>query len=99
MSKPIIGLQIYSIRDELKTKESFTAAMKKVAEAGYTTIEIAGIGADITDEEIKAICDEAGLKIISAHIAKAAFDDNFEGTVKKTKDLGCRTCCASCSSC
>ena len=88
MSTPTIALQIYSIRNELKTKESFTAAMKKLAEIGYTAIEIAGIGADLSDEEIRSICDDAGLKIISAHIVLDAFEADFDGTVKKLKTWG-----------
>ena len=88
MSKPVIGLQIYSIRDHLKTREDFISSMKKVAEIGYTQIEIAGIGADLSDEEIKTICDEAGLKIISAHLMKDLFDADFEGAVQKLKTWG-----------
>lgn len=88
MSKPIIALQIYSVRDHLKTKEDFIASMKKLAEIGYTAIELAGVGADITDEEIRKVCDECGLKIISAHIVMDAFDADFAGVVKKLKTWG-----------
>ena len=90
MTTPTIALQIYSIREELKTKESFTAAMKKLAEIGYTAIELAGVSAELTDKEIKAICKEAGLKIISAHIVMDAFDADFAGTVKKLKTWGAK---------
>jgi sugar phosphate isomerase/epimerase len=88
MSKPIVALQIYSIRDHLTTAEDFKTSMKKLAEIGYTAVEVAGISADLTDEEIRAICDENGLKIISAHIVMDAFDADFDGTVKKLKTWG-----------
>ncbi|MEE4193769.1 MAG: sugar phosphate isomerase/epimerase [Anaerolineae bacterium] len=88
MSTPTIALQIYSIREHLTTREDFIASMKKLAEIGYTAIEIAGVRAELSDEEIKAICDDVGLKIVSAHIGMDAFDADFEGTVKKLKTWG-----------
>ncbi|NSW50967.1 MAG: sugar phosphate isomerase/epimerase [Anaerolineae bacterium] len=88
MSKPIIALQIYSIREHLKTKEDFAASMKRLAEIGYTAIEIAGVPGEISPEEVRRICDECGLKIISAHIVMDAFDADFAGTVNKLKTWG-----------
>lgn len=88
MSSPTIALQIYSIRDHLTTKEDFIASMKKLADIGYTAIEIAGVRAEISDEEIKSVCDELGLQIISAHIPMDVFDADFDGAVQKLKTWG-----------
>lgn len=90
MSTPTIALQIYSIRDQLTTKKDFISSMKKLAKIGYTAIELAGVSAELTDDEIRLICDEAGLKIISAHIVMDAFDADFKGTVKKLKTWGAK---------
>ncbi|MBN2047625.1 MAG: sugar phosphate isomerase/epimerase [Anaerolineaceae bacterium] len=90
MTKPTIGLQIYSIRDQLTNKADFEAAMKKLAEIGYTTVEIAGVSPEVSDEEIRAICDANGLNILSAHIVMDAFDADYEGTVKKLKTYGAK---------
>jgi sugar phosphate isomerase/epimerase len=88
MSELMIALQMYTIREHLKTKADFIASVKKVAEIGYTAIELAGLPADLSDEEAKSICDEHGLKIISAHIVMDAFDADFEGAVTKLKTWG-----------
>jgi hypothetical protein len=44
--------------------------------------------ADLSDAEAKAICDEHGLTIISAHMVMDAFDADFEGTVNRLKTWG-----------
>ena len=38
-----IGLQMYSLREEIHDAESLLAALKKVKELGYEGVEFAGI--------------------------------------------------------
>jgi sugar phosphate isomerase/epimerase len=65
-----LGLQIYSLGRELAT--DVPGGLKKVAQYGYTTIELAGyndgkIGA-VGMPEFKKMADDAGLKIVSSHL-------------------------------
>lgn len=65
-----IGLQIYSLGDEL-TKD-VPAGMKKIKEVGYSTLELAGYNAGkisgVDMMEFKKMAEDAGLKITSSHV-------------------------------
>ena len=71
--KKSIGLQIYSLGKELT--DNVPAGMKKIAQIGYSTIELAGYGnRKMGQYEIDAyrkIVDDAGLKITSSHVNPA----------------------------
>jgi hypothetical protein len=68
--KKSIGLQIYSLGKELT--DNVPSGMKKIAEIGYSTIELAGYGNRKMGQyevgEYRKIVDEAGLKITSSHV-------------------------------
>jgi sugar phosphate isomerase/epimerase len=68
--KKKIGLQIYSLGKELV--DNVPAGMKKIAEIGYSTIELAGYGNRKMGQyevgEYRKIVDDAGLKITSSHV-------------------------------
>ena len=66
-----LGLQIYSLRNQLK--EDFEGTLKKVAEIGYKNIEAYGLGADgkylkkVAPAEYKKICNDLGMNLVSTH--------------------------------
>ena len=69
-AKKLIGLQIYSLGKELT--DNVPAGMKKIAEIGYSTIELAGYGnrkmGQYEVTEYRKIVEESGLKITSSHV-------------------------------
>ena len=101
--KKAIGLQIYSLGKELT--DDVPAGMKKIAEIGYSTIELAGYGKRKMGEyevgEYRKIVDGAGLKITSSHVNPperkytkenvAGIADFWEQTVEDHVKLGVRT--------
>lgn len=70
--KKEIALQLYSLRDDIKTDYAGTIA--KVGEMGYTAIEAAGYGDgkfyDKTPQEFKQDIEDAGMVVLSSHTAK-----------------------------
>ena len=44
MAKPIAGAQLYTVREFTKTIEGVAESLRKVAEAGYTAIQISAFG-------------------------------------------------------
>ena len=70
------GLQIYSLTVNWEDKEYLSnvpAGLKRVAQMGYSTIELAGYNADgkigeVPIAEFKKYADDAGLKIVSTHV-------------------------------
>jgi len=74
--KKNIGLQLYSIRDSIR--KDVPAAIKKVADMGYTFVEPAGYGNgkfyDMEPAAFKALCTQNGLGLISSHTGQALPD-------------------------
>lgn len=62
-----IGAQFYTVRDHCKTLEDFAESLKKVADIGYTTVQISGTCA-YEPQWLKQELDKNGLKCVLTHI-------------------------------
>lgn len=82
------GLQIYSIRDQFETPEGAREAFRYLKDLGYSYVQTAGNYPNIPTADLKAYADEAGIKIISTHLAWDKIWDNIENTFKFHTDLG-----------
>ena len=82
-----IALQLYSVRDDMAA--DFEGTLKKVKALGYDGVEFAGLFGH-SAEEVKAICAEAGVTPISAHVAPTVVLPDIEGVVKTYADIGCK---------
>ena len=76
MDKKEIGLQLYTLRDELPKNVKLT--LEKVATAGFTTVETYGFSIKeqfwgLTPAELKKILDTNGLKAVSGHYNLGSF--------------------------
>ena len=72
-----IGLQLHSVRDDLKN--DFYGTLKGVKEMGYSAVEFAGLfGND--PAEVKNMCEELGLIPLSAHVPFADLTEKTEET-------------------
>ncbi|EFM09547.1 Xylose isomerase domain protein TIM barrel [Paenibacillus curdlanolyticus YK9] len=63
--KPIIGIQMYTLRD--RAENDFIGTIREVAELGYQAIEFAGFF-NTSSSDVKKVLEETGLKAPSAHI-------------------------------
>ena len=83
MNKKEIGLQLYTLREELP--KDVKGTLEKVAKAGYTNVETYGFSTKdqfwgLTPKELKKILDDNGLKAVSGHYNLGSFlyDGNTE---------------------
>lgn len=74
ISKIPAGLQLYTVRNELR--KDFFGTLKKIADMGYKTVEFAGYYGDIPAIELKRALEHFGLKGVSSHVG-------IEGLVKQ----------------
>ncbi len=75
MKKFKVGLQLYSVRSEIE--KDLVGTLKAVKAMGYDYIESAGIGFyGLNVDEAKALLDEIGLTLISAH-STGVTDENL----------------------
>ncbi|MCY4063195.1 MAG: sugar phosphate isomerase/epimerase [Chloroflexi bacterium] len=63
-----IAAQLFTIRDFTKTRKDFVASMAKIRDIGYQAVQVSQIG-DITDADVKRICDDNGLTICNTHVS------------------------------
>ena len=81
-----IALQLYTVRNE--TARDFAGTLRKVADIGYTAVELAGHGG-LTASEARTVLDECGLRAVSAHIPVASFESRLEEALAEAVTLGC----------
>lgn len=80
-----VGLQLYSVRDEME--KDMDATLKAVKEMGYDYVEFAGYFGK-TAEEVKALLDKYGLTAISVHQATDLFEKEGKAAVDFLNTIG-----------
>lgn len=70
MSKPILGAQLYTVRDYCKTLEDTVKTLAKIKAIGYRAVQLSGVGPMNSDPEglAKAIKD-SGLDACCTHVS------------------------------
>jgi len=72
VEKKDIGIQLYSVRDDIK--KDFSGTVKALGDMGFTTVEAAGykdgMFYGMTPEKYKEAIEAAGMKVLSSHTAK-----------------------------
>ncbi len=80
-----IGLQLYSVRDDMEA--DMYGTLKKVKEIGYDYVEFAGYFGH-SAKEVKQMLDEIGLTAVSVHQAHSLFLEQGQSAVDYIKTLG-----------
>ena len=80
-----IGLQLYSVREDLA--KDYEGTLKKVAAAGYQEVEAAGFF-NHTPQQVRQAMDAAGLRCVSAHYSHNDLAIDIEKTIAFNKALG-----------
>jgi len=80
-----IGLQLYTVRDEMK--KDVAATLAHVAQIGYKEVELAGLF-DKSPADFKALLDANGLRAPSSHLPLGT-PDEWAKNLETAKTLGC----------
>jgi sugar phosphate isomerase/epimerase len=89
MSKPRVGAQLYTVRAFCKTLPDIAATLKKVADIGYTAIQISGFG-PVDPKQVAALVAETGLTVASTHTAWPRFLTDLDAVIEEHQRYGCR---------
>jgi sugar phosphate isomerase/epimerase len=84
-SPNFIGLQLYTVRDQLQT--DFEGTLAKVAQIGYKNMEFAGYY-NRTPEQVRATLDKLNLVSTSSHIGAPLMRQDAAGQIKAAKTIG-----------
>ncbi len=89
MSQSVLAAQLFTIRDFTKTRADFAQSMRKIREIGYRVAQVSAIG-DISDSDVKRICDDNGLAICNTHVALDQLQNDFSGVIAQHELWDCR---------
>ena len=84
-----VALQLYTLRDHLKTPADVSASLKKVAAIGYKSVQASGLG-PIEESELLTILDGEGLTLCATHEDSKTILERPEAVVEKLTKLNCK---------
>jgi sugar phosphate isomerase/epimerase len=84
-----VGMQLYTLRDLMKTPKEIAATLKQVKKIGYPAVQVSGIGA-IEPKELRAIADDLDLNLCCSHIGYDDLMNNLISVVEKHHIWGCK---------
>lgn len=82
-----IALQLYTLRNFLKTEADIETTLERVAKIGYRFVELAGLG-PIEPAKLRALLDKNKLTCVSMHIGAPDLEKDIEAVFAKMKILG-----------
>lgn len=85
-----IGAQLYTAWEYLKDGKQTIESFKKLAKTGYKVVQVSAMG-HLTAEEIKAACDESGIRATSAHCSFDWIEEDVDRAIEYFKTFGCDT--------
>jgi sugar phosphate isomerase/epimerase len=80
-----VGLQLYTVRDVMKT--DFEGTIAKVAATGYKEVEFAGYF-DHSPKDVRAILDKNGLAAPSCHVGYDVVEKKWPETIEAARIVG-----------
>jgi len=89
MAKPVAGAQLYTVREHTKTIQDVARTLKKVAEIGYTAIQISAFG-PVDPKEVARIVADTGLTVASTHTAWDRFRNELDAVIEQHRLWGCK---------
>jgi sugar phosphate isomerase/epimerase len=89
MAKGIIGAQLYTLRDHCKTIDDIAKTCRKVADIGYTAVQISGFG-PADPKAVAKVMQDCNLTVASTHMGWDRFLKDLDAVIEEHKLWGCK---------
>ncbi len=89
MNKMNIAAQLYTVREYTKTERDLRETLRKIKDIGYEAVQISAIG-PIAPELVKAMADEAQLRICASHTSFQRLKDDLDQVIMEHRLWNCR---------
>ncbi len=89
MLQNVVGAQLYTVREFTRTASDLAETLRKIADIGYTAIQISAIG-PIDPREVASIVQDVGLTVASTHTAWDMFRNDLERVIEIHKLWNCK---------
>jgi sugar phosphate isomerase/epimerase len=87
-SSPVIGLQLYSVKDELD--KDLPGTLRALAAMGCRTVEAANFATNLDPVQLRTALDAVGMDCLSAHVPLPFLLGDLEPLIAEMKALGVR---------
>ena len=88
MKKPVMAIQLYTLRDHIQNAADFDATLARLEKMGVRDVQISGIG-PIPAEEQKKILDAHGMKVCITHKDFAWMKNDIDDVISHHKTISC----------
>ncbi|MBE5966525.1 MAG: sugar phosphate isomerase/epimerase [Lachnospiraceae bacterium] len=89
MGKPVIAVQLYTLRDFCKTPGDLKQTLHRVKAMGYHAVQVSGI-APMDPQIVKDATEQEGLTVCATHISFDRLGSDLDGVIRQHKLWNCR---------
>jgi sugar phosphate isomerase/epimerase len=83
----VLGAQLYTVREFIQTIPDIAETLKKVADIGYTAVELAAL--PVGPKEVARLVEDAGLAVAGAHMSWDRFLNELDEVIAEHKMWHC----------
>ena len=88
MAEKVVGAQLYTVRQFTQTIQGVAQSLKKVADIGYSAVQLSGFG-PVDPKEVARIVQDNGLTVASTHVSWDRFRHDLDAVIEEHKLWGC----------
>ncbi len=85
----IVGAQLYTLRDYVKTEEGVVDTFSRLGKMGFTHVQVSGMQAPISPARLREIADDNGLEIVLTHTDPNRIKNDTLGVIRDHEIMGC----------
>jgi len=88
MLENVVVAQLYTVREFTQTLEGIKESLKKVADIGYSAVQISGFG-EMDPGDVAAAVQDNGLTVASTHTGWDRFQNDLDAVIAEHQLFGC----------
>lgn len=88
MKQPVMGIQLYTLREHIQTAEDFDKTLSRLSAMGVRDVQISGIG-DIPAEEQRDILQKNQMKVCVTHKSLDRLKNDADALMDEHEVIGC----------
>ena len=89
MKEPVTGVQLYTLRDHIKTAADFDKTLSRLAAMGVRDVQISGIGKDVSAAAQKESLDRYGMRVCVTHQSYDRITHDLPALIDLHRAIGC----------
>jgi sugar phosphate isomerase/epimerase len=87
--KQTVAATLYTLREQVKTKEGFTGTLQKLKETGFDTVQYSAVAAPLAAREVRDICGGLGISICCSHVPWERLKNDLDALANEQLAMGC----------